>query len=116
MATREENLKKINEKLEMMSDEELEQVAGGNIGQTSADSQLLYDHGLIDDWHGNLHFTFHWNSESKKVDAAWARAGITCCTTVVGANKYWKDGKEISREEAHNYVRNNFKRIHHIYY
>ena len=30
MATREENLKKINEQLEQMSDEQLEQVAGGS--------------------------------------------------------------------------------------
>ena len=29
MATREENLKKINDELEMLSDEELERVAGG---------------------------------------------------------------------------------------
>ena len=29
MATREENLKKINDKLELMSDEELDKVAGG---------------------------------------------------------------------------------------
>ena len=29
MTTREENLKKINEQLEMLSDEEIEQVAGG---------------------------------------------------------------------------------------
>ena len=32
MATREENLKKINAELEKLSDEELEQVAGGNLG------------------------------------------------------------------------------------
>lgn len=31
MATREENLKKINDELEKLDDEELEQVAGGDI-------------------------------------------------------------------------------------
>ena len=31
MATREENLKKINEELEQLSDEELDKVAGGGI-------------------------------------------------------------------------------------
>ena len=31
MATREENLKKINEELEKMSDEELEKVSGGDM-------------------------------------------------------------------------------------
>ena len=37
MANREENLKKINVELEKLSDEELEQVAGGSIPQTSED-------------------------------------------------------------------------------
>ena len=32
MATREENLKKINDELEKLSDEELEKVAGGEFG------------------------------------------------------------------------------------
>ena len=31
MATREENLKKINEELELMSDDELDKVAGGGV-------------------------------------------------------------------------------------
>ena len=34
MATREENLKKINDELEKLSDEQLEQVAGGTWAQT----------------------------------------------------------------------------------
>ncbi len=38
MANREENLKKISAELEKLSDEELEQVAGGTIPQTSDDS------------------------------------------------------------------------------
>ena len=37
MATREENLKKINMELEMLSDEELEQVAGGSWWDTVCD-------------------------------------------------------------------------------
>ena len=42
MATREENIKKINEELEQLSDEELEQVAGGfyarsNVGDVEKD-------------------------------------------------------------------------------
>lgn len=32
MTTREENLKKIQERFEMMTDEQLEQVAGGTVG------------------------------------------------------------------------------------
>ena len=41
MANREEIIKKINLKLEKLSDEKLEQVAGGNAEQTSDDSRFL---------------------------------------------------------------------------
>ena len=47
MTNREENLKKINEQLEQLTDEQLEQVAGGTIPQTAEDSQFLYKHGLV---------------------------------------------------------------------
>ena len=36
---------------EMMSDDELDGVAGGNVGQTVVDSDFLYDYGLVDDYH-----------------------------------------------------------------
>ena len=48
MATREEKLKKINDALEQMSDEELSMVAGGTKSETEKDNELLYDHGLMD--------------------------------------------------------------------
>jgi len=41
MANRKENLKKINGELKKLSDEKLEQVAGGNAEQTSNDSRFL---------------------------------------------------------------------------
>ena len=41
MATREENLKKINDELEKLSDEELEQVAGGTAQETHMDIMYL---------------------------------------------------------------------------
>ena len=41
MATREENLKKINDELEKMSDEELDQVAGGTNGEYKELRRLL---------------------------------------------------------------------------
>ena len=37
MATREENLKKINEQLEKLDDEQLEQIAGGFYARSNAD-------------------------------------------------------------------------------
>ena len=94
-----------------MSDEELDQVAGGNVGQTVVDSRLLYDYGLVDDWHGDFHMTFHWKSDSAAVDAGWSKAGITCVTKPIGSNQYFKDGKEISRDEAVAHVKANFSKI-----
>ncbi|MBQ6298269.1 MAG: hypothetical protein IJK81_11410 [Selenomonadaceae bacterium] len=42
MATREENLKKINENLEKLTDEQLDQVAGGDRNQTIKDGYFLH--------------------------------------------------------------------------
>lgn len=115
MTNREENLKKINDKLEMLSDEQLEQVAGGVIAQTSDDSQFLYDYGLVDDWHSQTTMTFHWDSYSKAVDAGWAKAGITSVTSPWVANRYYINGKEISRGEAFDIVSKKFTKIHDEY-
>lgn len=41
MATREENLKKINDELEKLSDEQLEQVTGGSTRQTDKDRRFF---------------------------------------------------------------------------
>ena len=43
MATREENLKKINEELEKLDDEQLEQIAGGQMILSVADSNLAHE-------------------------------------------------------------------------
>ena len=94
-----------------MSDEELDSVAGGNIGQTAEDSTLLYAYGLLDDYHGTTHTIFHWKSDSAAVDAGWAKIGITCVTKPGGDNLYFKDGKEISGYEARDYLKANFKQI-----
>ena len=97
-----------------MSEEELDNVAGGRIGQTAEDSTLLYAYGLVDDYHKELHTAFHWNSDSSAVDAGWAKAGITCVTKPCKANLYFKDGKEISGDEARDYLKANFKQIRDI--
>ena len=116
MANREENLKKINDTLEKLSDEELEQVAGGDISQTAEDSKFLYKHGLLDDWHGSFAMTFRWGTFSKEVDDGWAKAGITCVTnpSPLKNNLYFKDGKPITRTEAYDIVEKNFKMIRDI--
>ena len=94
-----------------MSDEELDNVAGGTIGQTAVDSILLYEHGLVDDWHGAFHTAFHWLSDSAAVDGGWSKAGITCVTGNGERNRYYKDGKEMTCDEAHNYLKAKFPKI-----
>ena len=47
MATREENLKKLNDELEKLSDEQLDNVAGGTVLESFGDGNNLYDRGLI---------------------------------------------------------------------
>ena len=114
MTTREDNLKKINDQLEQLTDEELEQVAGGTISQTAADSKILYDYGMMNKYHENIPVMFYWKSKSAEVDAGWAKAGITCVTKPLADNKYFLNGKEISRGQAYDHLKANFKRLHHI--
>ena len=114
MASREENIKKINDELEKLDDEQLEQVAGGTIGQTAGDSKILYDYGLMDRHYGTIPVMFYWKSKSAEVDAGWAKAGITCVTAPFGSNKYFLNGKEISRGQAYDHLKANFKRLHHV--
>ena len=52
MANREENLKKINEELEKLSDEELEKIAGGfyarsNVGDVKPDANIENQNKII---------------------------------------------------------------------
>ena len=107
MATREENIKKINDLLEQLSDEELENVAGGNRYQTSLDSYFLHDMGLMNETYDVL--IANWKSGSKAIDAAWAKAGVTSYTDHFGGNKYWikeENNRQVSREDAMKYVAN----------
>ena len=110
MATREENLKKLNAELEALSDEELEHIAGGNVGATEYDSKFLKKMGFMNEdeivnvgWFGQ-----GWIDGSRAVDNGWAKAGIRCCTKYVKANSYWliATGQPLSRQEAYEYVAN----------
>ena len=114
MTIREENIKKINSELKKLTDEQLEQVAGSTIGQTSSDTKFLYDYGLMNSHYGTIPVTFEWISKSAKVDAGWAKAGITCVTKPFKDNQYFLNGKEISRGEAVAIVKKNFKRLYNV--
>ncbi len=104
MATREENLKKINDELELMSDEELEQVAGGTLGQTADDSRFLnvllngttkYHHC---DRYGATKIAFSTDAQ-RDVKEAWASLGIEFGADL-GSNDYKLDGYYITQQMA----------------
>ena len=114
MSTREENLKKINDELEQLSDEELDNVTGGTIRQTADDSKFLYKYGLMGTWYSTLSAAFDWTKCSIKVDNGWARAGITCVTKPHQDNQYFLNGKEITYGQAVAHVQKNFKPVNDI--
>ncbi len=103
MATRDENLQKINAELETMSDDELSMVAGGKTGETAADSRFLNSlNGSCDRYGGGNVFFMPCDGEIKK---AWKTVGIEAEINgdILGAtfsNKYFLDGKQITQEEA----------------
>ena len=104
MATREENLKKINDELELMSDEELEQVAGGNYDECVADMKYLRLCGV------DVDCDPHEIGFGLGIREAWAKVGIECeawsmdYNVSVFKNKYFLDGKEIPNLVAYKHA------------
>ena len=104
MATRDENLKKINDDLELMSDAELDQVAGGTYNNTAADTRILHDMGF--NISGRSASSLFW-SQSDFDDAA---ADVNKIMGQFGIhvdqswgckdNKYYQGPNEISRYQA----------------
>lgn len=104
MTTREENIKKINENLEQLTDDELEQVAGGTYNNTAADSRILNKMGFniqgksADDlfWsQSKFRDTAHqvnkiFNGFGISVDQSWGAV----------TNRYYFGGEEITCEQA----------------
>ena len=102
MATREENLKKINSELEMLSDEELEQVVGGGTRQLCGDNDLMIMLGLSH-YEGTIFWDGDntWSNCSEKVEKGWKEVGILCCSAFgAGNNRYFIGTEEITRKKA----------------
>ena len=102
MTTREENIKRINAELEKLTDEELDWVAGGNLYELADDGRflnvLLRGRPGQCDRYGEWRAQFHMDDIAK----AWASVGIAAkLDNRLGIhNKYYLDGKQISRDEA----------------
>ena len=108
MTNREEVLKSINEKLEQLSDEELEQVAGGTWQQTSDDAHFL--HTLNPSFHDITVIELMFELGSLKENGVvneWKKYGVDYewHSGAVYDNKYKINGKEVSRDEAYKHAR-----------
>ena len=96
---------------ELMSDEELDKVAGGDWRQTCDDSHMLYHFGLCRDCYSeksiaNQTISYFQSSTLADADvqAGWKKAGVDFVPSFGGTNKYSINGVEVSRDEAHLHV------------
>ena len=83
-----------------LQEEELNKVAGGNMFETQDDSLALSSTGYLDRDYSVGELLFHWVEYSARIDAAWAKAGITSVTKPFGSNQYFIKGEEITRDDA----------------
>jgi len=103
-ATREENIKKINDKLEIMSDEELDLVAGGNCYETADDSRFLNSLANLCDRYGATTIAFF--SHDEEIVAAWDKVGVKAYLSdnilknEASANIYYINGQRVTQEQA----------------
>ena len=96
---------------EVMSDAELDNVAGGTFEELADDHKFLCDHSLLRGYDFIIGLPAKFSAQ--RVKEAWAKAGITCDIDYSwkgGRNNTYTDssGNPISREEAYNIVRERF--------
>ena len=102
MATRDENIQKINAELETMSDDELSMVAGGTKYETAEDSRFLNSLNGSTNRYGA--FKINWKLEhNEEIKKGWSTVGIEA--KIFGGvnspnNEYYLDGQKITQEEA----------------
>ena len=86
---------------EVMSDSELDAVAGGRAGQSADDSRFLNSLNGSCDRYGATRLIFE--NHEEEITNAWATVGIKA--KIVGgfgisSNEYYLNGREITQEEA----------------
>ena len=104
MATREENLKKINDELELMSDEELEKVSGGTTTEMADDSRFLNSLNGSCDRYGEWRIGTQYHGE--EITKAWATVGVKAelhsgfIFSKGEPNKYFIGSQQVTQEQA----------------
>ena len=93
-----------------MSDEELEQVAGGTYNETAADTRFLNDLAGLCDRFGATKAFFQFGTVSGEAVKGWNQLGITVHTGFSDSNLYYLNGEKISRRQAFEYALKKFGR------
>ncbi len=112
MATREDKLKKINDELEAMSDDELSMVAGGTKEETANDSRFLNSLNGSCDRYGTYKVspsTPGSDARREEIKNAWATVGIDAYlyTDAYGYfNAYYLNGRSITQQQAREHAMN----------
>jgi len=102
MATRDDNLKKINAELETMSDEELSMVAGGTKAEMADDSRFLNSLNGSCDRYGEYKVgePFGGDFRCAEIREAWRTVGIETRFSDNNMNRYLLNGRYITQEQA----------------
>ena len=105
MATNEENTKKINDELEKMSDEELEQVAGGFYDRHKLAEDSRFLNVLLRGFNKQPERCNWIMVTPEKIISTWKSIGIVIEEgSVFGGHSYNLDGKKISQSQAWAYA------------
>ena len=92
---------------EVLSDEELEKISGGDYWQSVGDSEFLNKLGYT---HNTFCFDVYSDDEilnDSAIEKAWASAGVTFKTGGFSDNEYYMGDKQISRKDAFRHVMKN---------
>ena len=112
MSNREENLKKINEELEQLSDEELEAVAGGTYLESGDDAKKFQALGVKIYESTFLGVPVLQSAEFEKLREAFNKYGVTIKDNggIINANEYFIGDKKVSRDDAWNHINAQLKK------
>ena len=91
---------------EIMSDDELDNVAGGNCYESADDSRFLNSLNGSCNRYGATRVWYEGTDLTEEIEKAWATVGIKASLTHgffrtdIAANKYYLNGQEISQAQA----------------
>ena len=69
--------------------------------ETAEDSQLLNYRRVCPDRWGQVYTIWNWEKVSNTVDESWRKVGVQCVSDYFHDNKYYINGKEVSRSKAY---------------